>query len=193
MCLAICVRVCAWREAIFCASLNVRLLPFPTRTHPRPSSPLRRSRPQPLARQPLRLPCFDRCSLCPNASRRTLWRLSHPPHTHPYSPSLLFFFSSPLHSLYFPRVPSLFHVFFPSPSSSPDQPSFCTRLNSTFSPYSNFLSSGRRHRTADVVPGGLSEPLGSPSFGPSCGPLQTAARRCHKRRREEVASPLSLG
>lgn len=46
-----------------------------------PSSllPLCRSRPQPLVRRPLKLPCFDRCSLCPNASRRTLWRLSHSP------------------------------------------------------------------------------------------------------------------
>lgn len=46
---------------------------------PTPPPPLRRSRPYPLVRRPLRLPCFDRCSLCPNASQRTLWRLSHAP------------------------------------------------------------------------------------------------------------------
>lgn len=52
-----------------------------------PSSllPLCRSRPQPLVRRPLKLPCFDRCSLCPNASQRTLWRLSHSPSRVPSS------------------------------------------------------------------------------------------------------------
>lgn len=59
--------------------------------------PLRRSRPQPLVRRPLKLPCFDRCSLCPNASQRTLWRLSHSP-----SRSLFFFFLYSLPSLTLP-------------------------------------------------------------------------------------------
>lgn len=64
-----------------------------------PSSllPLCRSRPQPLVRRPLKLPCFDRCSLCPNASQRTLWRLSHSP-----SRSLFSFFLYSLPSLTLP-------------------------------------------------------------------------------------------
>lgn len=64
-----------------------------------PSSllPLCRSRPQPLVRRLLKLPCFDRCSLCPNASRRTLWRLSHSP-----SRSLFSFFLYSLPSLTLP-------------------------------------------------------------------------------------------
>lgn len=52
-------------------------------------------------RRPLRLPCFDRCSLCPNASQRTLWRLSH-------SPSLPLFSLPPFppfsYSLSLPRL-----------------------------------------------------------------------------------------
>lgn len=64
-----------------------------------PSSllPLCRSRQQPLVRRPLKLPCFDRCSLCPNASQRTLWRLSHSP-----SRSLFSFFHYSLPSLTLP-------------------------------------------------------------------------------------------
>lgn len=52
--------------------------------------PFCRSRLWPLVRRPLRLPCFDRCSLCPNASQRMLWRLSHSPSSSPFIFSLLY-------------------------------------------------------------------------------------------------------
>lgn len=177
MCLAMCARACVCvhacvrREAIFCASLNVQL-PLPTHA---PPPPLRRSRPQPLVRQPLRLPCFDRCSLCPNASRRTLWRLSHSPHT----PSRFSSSTPPL------SVPSIFHT---SPSlfqgfsfcrhrrrlrTRPPVPEHMTKFKifpQTF--YLRFRCSVRQRHRADAVPRGpdASELCGFSSFGPTCGP-----------------------
>lgn len=72
----LCLRVCVCERACSC---NLVCLFECASATPPSLLPLCRSRPQPLVRRPLRLPCFDRCSLCPNASQRTLWRLSHSP------------------------------------------------------------------------------------------------------------------
>lgn len=94
-----------------------------------PSSPLCRSRPQPLVRQPLRLPCFDRCSLCPNASLRTLWRLSHSPSLSLYfllrfscSSFLLYFWPLPILFFLLPVLLKMLH--------SPENIFFAIRINS---------------------------------------------------------------
>lgn len=79
-------------------------------------------------RRPLRLPCFDRCSLCPNASQRTLWRLSH-------SPSL----SLAISSLLFLTLPSLswfVHTI------------FVTRCIQTSSPYVATCDASTKHVTS---------------------------------------------